>query len=137
MNMELQEKPKRNKITLKKYTNGMKYAMAGLKTAYRNEQSMTLHLITMIFIFTLCILLKASPIQWAASILLLGLIAGMELINTSLEAVIDLTCPEIHPLAKVGKDTASAAVGLFSCLAFIFWCIMFGPEIINIIGSLF
>ncbi|MBS7020282.1 MAG: diacylglycerol kinase [Firmicutes bacterium] len=135
--MELKEKPMRNKITLKKYTNGLKYAMSGLKNAYQNEQSMTLHLITTIFIFTLCILLKVSPLQWAVSILLLGLIAGMELINTSLEAVIDLICPKIHPLAKVGKDTASAAVGFFSCLAFVFWCIMFGPDIINIVGNMF
>lgn len=137
MNMELQGRPGRNKVSLKRYANDFKYAMDGLKSAYKNEQSMLLHLITMIVIFSLCIILKASTLEWAASVILLGLIAGMELVNTALEAVIDLISPGVHPLAKVGKDTASAAVGFFSCISFLFWCILFGPRIINLIGNLF
>lgn len=136
MHMELREN-KRHKVSLKGYIKGFSYAKDGLKSAYKNEQSMTLHFFTTIIIVTLCIILKATPIEWAVSILLLGLIAGMELINTALEAVIDLICPKIHPLAKVGKDTASGAVGLLSCLAFVFWVILFGPRLVMLITSLF
>lgn len=136
MNMELRDKKKHN-VSLKGYLEDFKYAKDGLKSAYQNEQIMTLHFFTTLFIIFLCILLKASAIEWAASILLLGLIAGMELINTALEAVIDLICPKIHPLAKVGKDTASAAVAVLSCLSFLFWTILFGPRLIMLIGNLF
>ena len=92
---------------------------------------------TTVLVVILCIVLKASVLEWAVSILLLGLIAGMELINTSLEAVIDLISPKIHPLAKVGKDTASAAVAFLSCIAFLFWVILFGPRLVTLILSLF
>jgi diacylglycerol kinase (ATP) len=38
-----------------------------------------------------------------------------ELINTALEAVVDLVSPEYHPLAKIAKDTAAGAVFLAAC----------------------
>ena len=134
--MELQEN-KTYKASVKGYLKGFSYAIDGLKSAYKNEQSMTIHFFTTILIIILCIVLKATPIEWAISIVWLGLIAGMELINTALEAVIDLICPKIHPLAKIGKDTASGAVALLSCLAFLFWAILFGPRLLNLITSLF
>ena len=134
--MELQEN-KKYKASVKGYLKGFSYAIDGLKSAYKNEQSMTIHFFTTILIIILCIVLKASVLEWAVSILLLGLIAGMELINTSLEAVIDLISPKIHPLAKVGKDTASAAVAFLSCIAFLFWVILFGPRLVTLILGLF
>ena len=38
-----------------------------------------------------------------------ALILVAELFNTSIEAVVDMVTQEYHPLAKVAKDTASAA----------------------------
>ena len=35
---------------------------------------------------------------------------SLELINTAVEAVVDLASPQLHPLAKVAKDAAAAAV---------------------------
>ena len=64
--MELREN-KRHKVSLKGYIKGFSYAKDGLKSAYKNEQSMTLHFFTTIIIVTLCIILKATPIEWAVS----------------------------------------------------------------------
>lgn len=131
------ESKEKYRVSLKGYLKGFTYAKDGLVSAYKNEQSMTIHFMTTVLVVILCIVLKASVLEWAVSILLLGLIAGMELINTSLEAVIDLVSPKIHPLAKVGKDTASAAVAFLSCIAFLFWVILFGPRLVTLILSLF
>ena len=38
-----------------------------------------------------------------------------QLLNTSVEAVVDLVSPEFHPLAKIAKDTAAGAVLLAAC----------------------
>jgi len=37
------------------------------------------------------------------------------MINTAVEAVVDLVSPEFHPLAKIAKDTAAGAVLLAAC----------------------
>ena len=131
------ESKEKYRVSLKGYLKGFTYAKDGLVSAYKNEQSMTIHFMTTVLVVILCIVLNASVLEWAVSILLLGLIAGMELINTSLEAVIDLISPKIHPLAKVGKDTASAAVAFLSCIAFLFWVILFGPRLVTLILGLF
>lgn len=131
------ESKEKYRVSLKGYLKGFTYAKDGLVSAYKNEQSMTIHFMTTVLVVILCIVLNASVLEWAVSILLLGLIAGMELINTSLEAVIDLVSPKIHPLAKVGKDTASAAVAFLSCIAFLFWVILFGPRLVTLILGLF
>ena len=127
------ESKEKYRVSLKGYLKGFTYAKDGLVSAYKNEQSMTIHFMTTVLVVILCIVLKASVLEWAVSILLLGLIAGMELINTSLEAVIDLISPKIHPLAKVGKDTASAAVFVFAITAVICGLLIFVPNLLELL----
>lgn len=112
---------------------GVGHALNGLKYANKYEQSFIIIGITIFFVLILGLIFKINNLQWAISIFLIGAITAIELINTSLEAVIDLICPDKHPLAKAGKDTASASVFVMSVIAFIIWCIMFLPKIINII----
>lgn len=51
---------------------------------------------------------------------------AIELLNTAIEAVVNLASPEQHPLAKKAKDCGSAAV---FCIIFLFvtsWCYVLG-----------
>ena len=56
-------------------------------------------------------------------------VTSMEMINSSIEATIDLVTTEIHPLAKIAKDTASAASLILCIVSFIGACIIFVPKI--------
>lgn len=112
---------------------GIGHALNGLKYAKKYEQSFLIIGITIFLVLIMGFGLEINNIQWAISIFLIGTITAIELINTSLEAVIDLICPEVHPLAKAGKDTASASVFIMSIIATIIWGIMFFPKIINIV----
>lgn len=131
--MVLPENNKRKKKSIKRFFESFKNSYDGLSYAYRFEQSMTLHLITTIIVVALGIWLKIGPYQWLICLFALGLIAGIELINTAIEATVDLVTSEIHPLAKIAKDTASASVGLFSVMAF---CIIFIPKITKLLETL-
>ena len=53
----------------------------------------------------------------------------MEMINTSIEATIDLVTNQIHPLAKIAKDTASSATLVLCIVSLIGGCIIFIPKI--------
>jgi len=50
-----------------------------------------------------------------------------EFINTAIEAVVDLASPQMHPLAKVGKDVGAAAVLISALAAGIIGLIILGP----------
>lgn len=55
------------------------------------------------------IILKLSVTEWCICLTLFGLVMALELVNTSIEAVVDLVTEERKPLAKIAKDTAAGA----------------------------
>lgn len=130
MDMESREKIKRR--GLKRFFNSFTYSIDGLKYAYKAEQSLTIHCLAVLVVIFLGLFFKITQFEWLVCFILFGLVMATELINTSLEAVVDLTCPEFHPLAKIVKDTASAAVFVFAVVAFISGLIIFVPYIMNL-----
>lgn len=127
--MELRKQ--RKKKGIKRLINAFKYSWEGLKYAYAYEQSMLIHISVTVIVITGGFYFAVSVIEWLYLFLLIALIVGLELINTSIEATIDLITPHYHPLAKVAKDTASAAIFVLSIIAFVGGCIIFIPKIID------
>ena len=104
----------------KRFLNSFKFSIQGLKYAYKNEQSMLIHAIVTIIAIALGLLFKISLMEWAVLCLSLGVTLAAELINTAIEAAVDLCTLEIHPLAKIAKDCGSAATFVFSMITQIF-----------------
>ena len=134
MNSELRAEQK--KRGLKRFFKSFGYSIEGLKYAYKYEQSMFIHLTMLCFVIIFGLILRISMWEWIICIILCGLVIATELINTSIEAVVDLTCPKVHPLAKVAKDTASAAVFVFAITALLAGLIIFVPKIIEFISNI-
>ncbi len=134
MDMELRNKQK--KRGWKRFVNSFKYSFQGLQYAYKAEQSLMIHGMAVILVIIAGFVLKITLIEWLICFILMGIVLATELINTSIEAVIDLACPEIHPLAKIAKDTASAAVFVFSTVAFVSGLIIFLPKIMEFLTLL-
>ncbi len=129
MNMELRNRKK--KMGIKRFINSFRHSFDGIIYAYTREQSMFLHIIATILVFIAGIYFDVTMIEWLFILLFIGLIMGTELLNTSIEATIDLISPNIHPLAKVAKDTAAAAVCVLSIIAFLGGLVIFLPKIIE------
>ena len=131
MNMGSNE---RKKFSLRRFFVSFKYSFDGLKYAYLNEQSMLLHLICTIIIVIFGIIFKISLIEWIISITLLTCIMCIELLNTSIEATVDLVTKEKRQLAKIAKDNSSAAAGIISIFSLVVFLLIFIPKIIEYIG---
>ena len=116
---------------IKRFTNSVKYSLAGIRYAYKNEQSMTIHVIITALVVICGFVFDITHFEWIICLFLIGLVMATELINTALEAVVDLVTQDYHPLAKVAKDTASAAVFTFSCVAAVVGLLVFIPHIIE------
>ena len=111
-----------------------KYAYEGLKYAFKYEQNILVHFLATILVIIAGIFFKISMTEWLVLTLIIGLVIATELINTSIQATIDLVTKEVHPLAKVAKDTAAAAVLIFGITALIIGLIIFVPKFIGLIG---
>ena len=118
---------------IKRFFKSFGYALDGLVYAFKYEQNMLVHILATITVVILGIVLEISPVEWLICFLIIGLVIATELINTSIEAVVDLTCPETNPLAKVAKDTAAAAVMVFAIVAILLGVFIFLPKIIALI----
>lgn len=116
-----------------RFLNSFGYSYAGLKYAYKNEQSMTIHMFISIAIIIMGLFFKITNIEWTIIFVIIGVVMGTELINTAIEAVVDLVSPEKHPLAKIAKDTASAAVFVYSMIALVAGLIVFLPRLIDLV----
>lgn len=123
------KKKRRKKISLKRLIKSFKYASEGIKYSFINEQNLIIHFICTIIAILFGFIFKISIIEWLFILIMIGLVISAELINTSIEATIDLVSPEMHPLAKISKDCASGAVFVLSIVAFIGGLVIFLPKI--------
>ncbi len=114
----------------KRLINSFKYAFQGLKYAFIYEQNILVHFAATFLVITFGIIFKISEVEWLVIFLIIGLVIATELINTSIEATIDLITDEINPIAKIAKDTAAAAVLVFGITAIIIAAIIFIPRIL-------
>ena len=112
--------------------NSFKYAFEGIIYAFKYEQNITIHFIAMIIAVAFGIIFSISFTEWLVITLIIGLVIATELINTSIEATIDLITDQTHPLAKIAKDTAAGAVLVFGITALIIAVLIFVPKIINL-----
>ena len=132
MNMISREDRKKEK-GLKKFFNSFTYPIKGLRYAYRNEQNLAVDVGIALIVVIAGFIFKVSVTEWALLALTIGLVISCELINTAIEAVVDLVTEEYHPLAKVAKDTSAAAVFIFAIVAIVVGIIIFGPKLFAIL----
>ncbi len=129
-------KIKELKLDKKRLTNSFKYAFEGILQAYVGEQNLKIHTVIAVLVIIFGFILKISYTEWLVCLVLIGLVLMAEFFNTSIEYLVDLTSPEIHPLAKATKDTASAGVLMMAIISAIIGLIIFIPKLINFIGGL-
>ncbi|MGM9849762.1 MAG: diacylglycerol kinase family protein [Bacilli bacterium] len=134
--MDSVSRDKLKEKSFKRLVKSFKYAVEGIIYAFKYEQNIIVHTLVMILVILLGIVLKISMFEWLICLILFGLVIATEMINTSIEATVDLACDKKDPLAKIAKDTASGAVLVFAITASVSGIIIFLPKIIDIIKTL-
>ena len=122
--MDLKERKKHKQMGIKRFFNSIKYSIDGLKYAYPNEQSFG-----SLLLILLGVIFQITFIRWAILIVASVVVLAIELLNTAIEAVVDLVTDKYHPLAKIAKDCGSAAGGVSGLMLFIIACFIFAPYI--------
>jgi len=107
-----------------------KFAADGVKEAFQSERNMKVHSVLMFLAIILGFILKLSLIEWATLIITIGLVLILELINTSLEQIVDIVSPEKQEKARVAKDLAAAGVLISAIVSILVAAFLFLPKII-------
>ncbi len=106
---------------LKRLVKATGYSAQGFAAAWRHEAAFRQEMLASLVLLPLALWLGENGVERA---LLAGswlLVPVVELLNSALEAVVDMTSPEPHELAGRAKDMGSAAVALALILAGLVW----------------
>ncbi len=86
------------------------YAFAGILYATRTQRNMRIHLVAASLALFAALELRLERAYVALVVISIVLVISLELVNTAIEAVVDLMTVAHHPLAKIAKDAAAGAV---------------------------
>ncbi|MCB2202975.1 diacylglycerol kinase family protein [bacterium] len=102
-------------------------ALSGWWHVIRTQQNAWLHAIATVSVVLMAIWLKLPSRDWALLVLPIALVWTAEFLNTALEIVVDLASPDLHPMARAGKDVGAAAVLIAASTAAIVGLLVMGP----------
>lgn len=108
---------------------GVLYSLKGGVELLRTEPSIQVQFAVAILVTVAGFYFNISKMEWIAQTLCIGLVMGIEGINTAIEEVADFIHPEHNP--KIGrlKDIAAGAVGIAALIAIIIAGIIYIPKI--------
>ena len=124
-----------DKVKAKKNNNvleSFKIGFIGVFDTIKKERNIKIGLFITLFLVIISIFLKLSIVEWSIVILTSGLVITLEFINTALEYTVDMAMPDIHPLAKLSKDTMAGAVVFMVVIAFIIGLFIYVPKIVGL-----
>jgi diacylglycerol kinase (ATP) len=96
---------------------------------------MRTHFLVALGVLLAALFLRVSPIEFALLAISILFVLCAELINTAVEAVVDLVSPGFHPLAKIAKDTSAGAVLMAACGAGIMGYLILAKYILPLYGK--
>lgn len=105
------------------------YAFSGLKAALKKEPNIRIHLVLALLAIILAFFLNFNPTEWIILAFTIAFVLILELINTTLETLVNIVSPEIKDEAKVAKDISAAAVLVGALLSVVVAGFLFLPKI--------
>ncbi len=110
------------------------YAFEGIINTVKGERNMKIHCGFMLAVVVCGFIFRLTYTEWLICLALFGLVTSLELVNTAVEAVVDLVTEERKPLAKKAKDAAAGAVLVSAIFAAIIGLIIFVPKPFIMLG---
>jgi diacylglycerol kinase (ATP) len=106
------------------------YAWEGIRHSFRTQRNFRIHVSAALLASLAGWLLAISALEWAVVALLVVMVLAAEMVNTMVEALVDLVTQDYHPLAKVAKDVAAGVVLLTAVGAVVVGALIFLPKLL-------
>lgn len=125
-----------SKFNFRNRLKSFSFAINGLKILFRDEHNARIHLIASFMVCLAGFLFDISKWEWLVIIIVIGLVFGMEIINSAIERIADFISPQQNEEIKKIKDLAAAAVLVMAIAAALIGVVIFIPKIISLIKNL-
>ena len=99
-------------------------AFAGIARTVRRERNMRIHLCAVAFVVVTGIWQGLSAAHWAVELLCCGVVIGLEMLNSALEALCDRVDQRDDPLIRRCKDAAAGAVLAAALFSVLIWVVL-------------
>ncbi len=113
------------------FLKSLKHAWRGLRLCFRTERSFRIQVAGTVLITGLAILLPLHAWERVALAFVVMVVLVLELINSSLERLVDLVKPRLHEYVGDVKDLMAGAVLVSACTAVVVGFLLFWPHLID------
>ncbi len=125
---------------MKKFFKAFTYAWQGIVHTAKTQRNFRFHIAAATYVTAFSFFYELTRGEYVLLALTFSSVISAELINTAVEAAVDLCSPQQHRLAKIAKDTAAGAVLAAAFFAVIVGVLLFGDiavikEIFRYYGS--
>ncbi|TWR30361.1 diacylglycerol kinase family protein [Mucilaginibacter pallidiroseus] len=117
---------------MNKLVRSFGFAIKGLRYALATQQNFRIHCVAAVLAIGLGLALHVSNNDWQWIALCIMLVLLTELINTGIEALVDLVSPGYNELAGRVKDVCAAAVLLTAIFSLVTGLVIFVPKFISL-----
>ena len=104
-----------------------KHAFSGLLHVLKSQRNAWIHASATVIVIIMGFLVRLSARDWAVIVFAIGLVWTAEILNTAIEAIVDLVSPHFNHQAKIAKDAAAAAVLIAALTAMVIGVLIFTP----------
>jgi diacylglycerol kinase (ATP) len=110
-------------------------AIEGILWAAKSERHIRYHFVAALAVVFLALFFKVSALEFFLLVLAAVLVIFAELMNTAIEAIVDLVTDDYHELAKIAKDVSAGAVLVTSVGAVILGYLVLSGHIFPLFDS--
>lgn len=105
------------------------YALAGIIHMLRYAKNVRIQALATVIIFGVCLWLQLDRVEWAIMVVVIALNWFAEFVNAAIEAAVNLSSPEPHPMGQVAKDVAAGAVLLITLASVMVGLLLLAPPL--------
>lgn len=111
---------------MKSFFKAFVYAWQGIAHTVKTQRNFRFHIAAMVYVTAFSLFYELTREEYVLLTLTFSSVISAELINTAIEAAVDLCSPEQHRLAKIAKDAAAGAVLAAAIFAVVVGVLLFG-----------
>lgn len=105
--------------------NSFKCAFKGIFFVILHERNMRIHIVAVLYVAFFSAFYDFTKAEIILLVITCAIVMILEVLNTSIEVIVDKVSPKYSPLARVAKDAAAGAVLLSAVMAVIVGIVLF------------
>lgn len=117
-------------VAARPFGESLRCALRGVEQTFATQRNMRIHGVAAALAGLASALLDLGGVEILLVAVAVGAVMAAELVNTAVEAAVDLTTLERHPLARTAKDAAAGAVLVLAGLSVAIGAVVFGTKLV-------